>query len=1039
MMACKLTRVIPHTSSLDGLIDAIDPRRPERPRDRQLVTVVPTMAIAMEVEHRLIERGISTAGVHVLTAKAILDRLARVGTGAPRHRMHSRLVEEWLQSEIRSRLEDLAFSRYRAELRYLHEHASARKVVARTLLAIRRQEAGYSSTFVPHAATSRFVASFLGPLATMIDRSSRADDAISIQRANRELRDHGFSRAFSDRVRLLVHEPVPRENVELASLLLTILQTPSLSDVLIERSAIATPIRHDDDAGASLPKVGGSARFATFHARGNRAELTEACIRIRDLIRSGTRPDRIAILMHDEARYHGLLTAIAEREDVPVAIRGKRTATSVPAIGLANGLIRLCCRDAPRSAVIAALAHPNMNRDANDAGVSSRDFLSAVAAFDDETRNAGCTGGFDALLGVVHERLSRKKHARHARAVSAIEAHLSALRELAERLRSSSTNVDQARAIDVMFAHAIAWTPQIDTTDIARIDRCIRTALEELAVRDTIALPPLDIDSIPEAFRSRLPPVALESESSGVAWLSLDEVHGRDFDAVFLLGFERGTSLREPNRSQSLQSRLDADDVEAWNRSILESRNRIDPSITPGDTDVVSLTVPATPQQLAMRVKGSLATVLATTRDLVTVSYCRADDQGRPLGPSPWIGAISEALGGSRRIHDLVADPEVHASVPWTPARRYSWRCRPGTSPSRDDALRHAGLTKGWRGLEKGVIRLGHDAPSDLLRGASWIGTNDRFEAKEPAGFRFDPWQLGPTNLASRGVSATSFTKLDTCPLQFYFAKVIGAAAMREAPTIERISSLDIGNAAHAVLEDTYRSLFAEEHDLEERIRLAKEMVAAELQKRDDEFVPPIERRYPVLGDVTRGRWRAALEAFVEADLRDLDRRGLVPGAFERALATELDLEDVHVRLTGKLDRIDYRGGAAARVIDYKTGAQVRKKPNDRNAEPKQLELYALMLEGTDGVRVAASLLGIAPRHFEEYEGELPERALSASFWDGVDAHRSELARIARPMVDGTYEPRKDTPFPCNYCDFRAACPRYHAPTLSRLGLELGT
>ncbi|MCA8971814.1 MAG: PD-(D/E)XK nuclease family protein [Planctomycetes bacterium] len=1004
-----------------------------------MLTVVPTTALAIEVEHRLIERGIATAGVHVLTARAIIDRLARVGMDAPRHRLHVRLVEEWLQSEIRSRLEDLAFSRSRADLRYLHEHASARKAVARTLLAIRRQESGYSSTFVPNATPSRFVASFLGPLATMIDRSSRADDAIVIQRANRELRDHGLSRAFSDRVRLLVHEPAPRENVELASLLLSVLQSSSGSELEAERTAVSTPDHHDDDTGASLPTVTEPARFAMFHARGNRAELTEACVRIRDLVRNGTRPDRIAILMHDEARYHGILASIAEREDVPVAIRGKRAATSVPAIGLVDGLIRICCTDAPRSAVIAALAHPNMHRVANESAVSSRDFLSAVAAFDDETRNAGCPSGFDALVDVVHERLSRKKHARHARAVSIIDAHLSAWRELAERLRSASTNVEQARAIDAVLARTLAWTPQNDAADVARIERCIRTALEELGARDSISLPPLDIDSIPEAFRSRLPPVALEFDSRGVAWLSLDEVHGRDFDAVFLLGFERGTTLRESTRSRSLHSRLDGDDVEAWNRSILENRRRIAPSITPGGTDIASLIVPATPQHLATRVKGSLATVLATTRDLVTVSYCRADDQGRPLGPSPWIGAISEALGRSRKIHDLVEDPEVHASVPWTPARRYSWRCRPGTSPSRDDALRHAGLTKGWQGLEKSVIRIGHDAPSDLLRGAAWIGTTDRFEAKESAGFRFDPWQLGATNLASRGVSATSFTKLDTCPLQFYFEKVVGAAAMREAPTIERISSLDIGNAAHAVLEDTYRTLFAEEHDLEDRIRLAKEMVASELQKRDAEFVPPIERRYPVLGDVTRGRWRAALEAFVDADLRDLDRRDLVPGAFERALAAELDLDDVHVRFTGKLDRIDYRDGAAARVIDYKTGAQVRKKPNGRNAEPKQLELYALMLEETDGVRVSASLLGIAPRHYAEFEGELPERALSASFWNGVDARRSELAMIARPMADGTYEPRKDTPFPCNYCDYRAACPRYHAPTLSRLGLEFGT
>lgn len=136
-----------------------------------------------------------------------------------------------------------------------------------------------------------------------------------------------------------------------------------------------------------------------------------------------------------------------------------------------------------------------------------------------------------------------------------------------------------------------------------------------------------------------------------------------------------------------------------------------------------------------------------------------------------------------------------------------------------------------------------------------------------------------------------SFSRLNTylqCPRRYYYRYILNV----KPPVMpQTASAADFGNSLHRALFEYYSKF--------ERFDLAKfETVLRELN------MPPLEREITM---IKMEKFKAVEDARYEAGWR------------VHGLEKELDSVFAGVRITGKIDRIDGRGGELA-VIDYKSG-----------------------------------------------------------------------------------------------------------------------
>lgn len=1019
---------------LDRLLARIRALRPEGPSDPHLLVLVPSIEIQREVEHRLLEADLAAAGVFLSTPHFAIQRIL-LGHGPRRPLLRRPLLEQWLAREVEIQQGELRPTPIRNELAYLARHAAARRSLLVTLLGLRRIESAYGITFKGETERGRTFLSFLPPLAQAIENSGCEDRAAQLARACGALRE---GTAWPSPCQWIVYATRRREEPELVGLLRAAAQREIPIDFVIgpEAPPDGDSTRAESGEGvrprASLSLRGTrEPRFETYHAQGIEAEVAEACSRARDLIRAGMPPDRIALIAARSRPYDALVSKVATREDLPLVGTHGHSAIHEPRVRLAVQLLELVSQEVPRASFVATLRSLAAARD------DDRLSLSAIGELDEATRHAGCSGGFDGIARILTTHLSsskaRSRTATGWKSIASLHTDLVSLREVLMRATNSDSQVRSIRQF------LDSWLT-IDARDLTR--RAIDDSLASLGLRDAVGLRPMHLHEIASSFAAHLPSIAGNARSGGVAWLDVQATHGRDFDAVFLLGFERSAFPPPPGEHPHL-ARVDLQQLRA---RIAEARQGL-----PRAATAFFAPTPPLPGEDAEQAVEDLSRVLENCTQLVTVSYCRADELGKPRSPSPWIGAIAEAFGRPRQLSELFSDEQTHTSVPFEPSRRAEHRCAPNKSPSEEDVLVHAALRGGQRALEKAARAVTSAHERRLARACQWIAEVDSFEIRDGKSIRFDPVRLGTTRMIELGIGVSPFERLATCPLQFYFRDVLRARPLSPEPNYESTSALDVGNAAHAVLQHVYEKLFSEHLDLEPRIAAARELVRRELARLDDKFVAPIERHLDKLGSRTRASWRDALETFVEADLRALDRRGLDPSDFEtelkQTIGVGLEQERIAVTLRGKIDRIDEprdkSSDAHARIVDYKTGGAVRNSsPNTISVRDilgknkLQLPLYALMLEERDGMLPDASLLGIAPRHRAEFGSALPEVRVDPTLWSSSRAElMGKLFDVARLLEEGSYPPKPSARYPCAYCDYQSACPRHHPPTCERLGI----
>lgn len=1011
------------SSTLDELIDSLGEKRPRGPDDAGLVVLVPHHEIVHEIEQRLLDRGFSTAGIDLMTAAQCIRRIAN--SRIERDELTHGNLASWLEREIQEQLANLIAEDVRRELRYLARHDSARRQLLSTLLTLRRIEAAYGLTYRGSSARAQIFLSLLPPLASAVEASQCDDAAARIARLGSASSTQ--TRSWPRSSRVLVYAPSRREAPELAALLRALEQHGTQIEIVADkRFTDAKPIEREDVSSsaarrprAELKRSETKARLETFSAQGIEAELVEALRRIRELLRGGMRADRIAITAVRPRDYAGRIVACAKRESVPIANPPRLASRAKLAVQLATKILRLLERG-PRALFITTMRHPLLAFEAAPQSV-----LADLELFDHQSRAGGAARGLEHALRFAPTDET-----------SPVRRFLESLIELREARNSCRTNAELAALLSRYFETWIR-SEEADLDD-ARGHRAIRAALDDLEVRDRLEIPTpnAETSSLADLFESLLPESGpADSTRDGVPWLALDAHDGRDFDAVFLLGMQRNAFPPPPED----HPHLGHDDLAELRDRIRGSRN------TRADLQPEwRCPIPLQPGEAAQLAVEDLEAWLHQCSTVLTVSHRRADEVGKPLTPSPWIGAIAAALGRPRQLSMLFADEDTHQSIAWEPKRRSAHRLR--STPSTSDVLLHAGLHGGPLVLADVARKIESPLAPKLERAAAWLDAVDSFETRAGRAHRHDPLNLGPSNVLERGISVSSFETLATCPLQFYFKTILRARTLPQEPSYEATSSLGVGNAAHEICEIVYARVFESERDLEDRIENARRIVDQEVERKRDYFTAPLERELTKLGQHVLESWRGALANFVEADLRKLSERGLRPQRVEQEIEATIRVgsEDAPIRIAvrGKIDRFDApidgaNSASKPRVVDYKTGKTVHP---DRDLSKKvralqhtQLPIYALMVEETTGVLPDASLFGIAPQHQKLFGARFPELGIDPSVWLERDKLLREFGTHAQKIVDGAYVLQENTPFPCNYCDFRSACPRHHPPTKERL------
>ncbi len=270
----------------------------------------------------------------------------------------------------------------------------------------------------------------------------------------------------------------------------------------------------------------------------------------------------------------------------------------------------------------------------------------------------------------------------------------------------------------------------------------------------------------------------------------------------------------------------------------------------------------------------------------------------------------------------------------------------------------------------------------------------------------------------------TSLERYVTCPWVFLLRSVFGLEAPQEPGDSLDIDAMEYGSLAHAILEDAYAGVVAEDLDLRGALAAVDEAWEVRCAEAERSGVTGAALAWEVRRDLLR------------EDLRETVRRDPVFAAGEgrtrgvewrfgdrHGLPVVLSLDDGRqIRFGGRLDRVD-QTPAGARVVDYKTGAGSIEKGRLKDRLSVQLPVYQLAVRQAwaalapdeDEPAAVTSLYRLVSRKGGFQDLVLPQAEPSAQ------ARLRELVAQAAALVDRGCFPRT-TRGRCEYCDVGYAC-----------------
>ncbi len=407
---------------------------------------------------------------------------------------------------------------------------------------------------------------------------------------------------------------------------------------------------------------------------------------------------------------------------------------------------------------------------------------------------------------------------------------------------------------------------------------------------------------------------------------------------------------------------------------------------------------------------------LASLRGKVTLSFAVASEDGRQRGPAHvLLQALrlknNDPLLGFRDLHEHVMPPAcavTNTSVGMIDSRD-AWLAAIGVKPVLADG--RGQVEAAFAGLASGLTASRHRIGTDLTSHHGLIPAS--------AG-RFDP-----RSSPDRILSPSSLELLARCPLAWFYkygAEIAPPVDPEYSPEMW-LDALERGSLLHSVLEEFGRAFvgrqdaIATDEARDEILRLVETQIA-EWKAR----VPPPD---DVICQIECEELRSSALSFLAMERKIRTER---PQArwreFELAFGgdgveSRYALADgSHVRVRGRVDRIDDSGDGGVIVIDYKTGkakryGRKRNEPPFKGGRQLQPAIYAEAVQ---------AFLGVPVERFE-YWFPTPRGENQV-----VPYGMAELAQ-ARPIVEGLlnhiatgeFLPTSDSN-DCRFCDFGSIC-----------------
>jgi hypothetical protein len=482
-------------------------------------------------------------------------------------------------------------------------------------------------------------------------------------------------------------------------------------------------------------------------------------------------------------------------------------------------------------------------------------------------------------------------------------------------------------------------------------------------------------------------------DNGGIRVLDAMQLRGLTFRRTLVLGLNGGLFPRTPREDPVLPDRLRARLRERTKRPLGVARE--------GRSEERLL----------------LAMVLGSASERVTVSWQRADEAGKARTPSLALRELARlALGRP----DLPALRERSRHVPSHPEH---WR----RALVEGTGLLAPGGERVLAALQpKSAAALGGRFP-ELEPGFEMIRNTQVFFGRQGA---YDA-RIGPFE-PRRELSVSALETLGSCPLRFFFERVVAVRSLDEPASLFDIEPREIGTQIHALLETIYARLRDEgrfdaaDEDAEPVVRRAHELLELERGRILGELDARLSRRLPVLHARLSRNWVETLRGFLSEDLTRLVARRARPVALEESRLATVDFgEGLTRRLRGRFDR-RVAGPQGERVGDYKTGPVTwRVNPNRMlKAETLQVPLYWMLAGGDAEVELLAVTPAIDPAAeearevFAGFDGELRD-----GFRHTMRVLLGLLEAGAFPYHEGRH---------CTWCPYDRACRRNHPPTEER-------
>jgi ATP-dependent helicase/nuclease subunit B len=411
-------------------------------------------------------------------------------------------------------------------------------------------------------------------------------------------------------------------------------------------------------------------------------------------------------------------------------------------------------------------------------------------------------------------------------------------------------------------------------------------------------------------------------------------------------------------------------------------------------------------------------------RQRLYLSYQRADESGRMLAASPYLGEARRRFGQDeqpiemvpRRLSDQVLQrPTIKLFLP--PAELTRWLALNGQNPielvqafGRDaETFRHAVEALGR--IEEDGVTLN---PFDGMTGAV-----------EPH------W----TRLIERGVAPTPLERYARCPFQYFAADVLRLEPSRMALGQEPDAAL-VGTLCHAALRRCYEHLvqagWPAERVADEAIEL---IVRASVEQAATDLDAQHRTGHYLLWELTKEQMMTLVQAAVKADEAEQAETPNAPIAFEVDGAGAIPgvLDEGLLKIRGRIDRLDRnRHSGAVRVLDYKFKVGAAMKPEDRHLAQSAVRGYRLQ----PPLYSCLTVPGQPPPSQVQFLFLAPQwpAAISRSTFETMSWASDTGALIQRTigMLVAGIRAGRFFILPDGYCDgcaFRVVCRREHAPT----------